>query len=440
MAILYIHINKINNKKYVGITKYSNPIMRWGENGTGYINSKFYDNGILQFGWENFEHILLNNDIDEDTAQQLESRLIKELDLTNEQYGYNESSGVKIRPNPNLDILCQNLIKNKININDFNINGEILQIEYRHVTNHYGINYLYTLYTEGKINTDLDCQRGYMWTEERQQGMWDTLLFGHRIPEFHAIREGLLYDIIDGKQRLTTIMEIINNNIACKKSYASEKLIPLFNQMNKTSFYFKDLPEYLQERILNTSCCVAEYSDVDGEDLIALFRKLNASMPLSDFSKGIADYILMRTDFTKYLIHHPTMQSIFTENDKAKSEDEKYLLRLAILIKKGINSNLVAREMARAYPEFTRKDLEKEKEIILNHLNIIQKHIGLLNGFRSIRSYLPIISFIIIEQKLNEEQIKSFFTTIRENNYSGRGDELNTTTIVNRYNMLMKLL
>jgi hypothetical protein len=414
--------------------------MRWGEDGSGYINSKFYDNGISQFGWDGFEHILLNNDLDEDTAQQLEARLIKELNLTDEQYGYNESNGVKIRPNNNLDVLCQNLIKNKININLANNNGEILQIEYRHVTNHYGINYLYSLYTEGKINTDLDCQRGYMWTEERQQGMWDTLLFGHRIPEFHAIREGLLYDIIDGKQRLTTIMEILNNNIPCKKSYASAKLIPLFNYLHTTSFCFKDLPEYLQERILNTSCCVAEYSDVDGEDLIALFRKLNASMPLSDFSKGIADYILMRTDFTKYLINHPTLDSVFTDNDRSKSEDEKYLLRLAILIKNGINSNLVAREMARAYPDFTRKDLENTKEIILKHLNTISKHIGILNGFRSIRSYLPIISFIVIEKNLNDEQIKKFFEIIRENNYPGRGDELNTTTIVNRYNMLLKLL
>lgn len=438
MAILYIHINKFNQKKYVGITKYSDPSMRWGEKGSGYINSKFYNNGILQFGWDGFEHIILNNDIDEDTAYQLEARLIKELKLTDEQFGYNESSGAKIRPNSNLDILCQNLIQTKIN--NQNPNQDILQIEYRHVTNHYGINYLYSLYTDGKINTDLDCQRGYMWTEERQQGMWDTLLFGHRIPEFHAIRKGLTYDIIDGKQRLTTIMEILNNNIPCKLNQSTDKLKPLFQQLNKNSFYFRDLPEYLQERILNTSCCIAEYSDVDGEDLVALFRKLNASMPLSEFSKGIADYILMRTDFTKYLIHQPALDLIFTENDKSKSEDEKYLIRLAILLKNGTNSNLTPKEMANAYPDFTRKDLEKFKNIILKHLNTILSDINLLEGFRSIKSYLPIISYIIIEKNLNQKQIQEFFLKIKENNYQGRGQDLNTSTIISRYNTLIKLL
>lgn len=439
MAILYIHINKINNKKYVGTTKYSDPIMRWGKNGGNYFGSKFYEYGISQFGWEGFEHIVLSNDLDEYTAQQLEARLIKELKLTDEKYGYNESNGAKIRPNNDFDILCQHLIKNKININTVNVE-KILQIEYHHVTNHYGINYLYSLYNEKKINTNLDCQRGYMWTEERQQGMWDTLLFGHRIPEFHAIRKGLQYDIIDGKQRLTTIMEILDNKIPCKRSYASEKLIPLFNLLHTNSFYFKNLPDYLQERILNTSCCVAEYSDVDGEDLIALFRKLNASMPLSDFSKGIADYVLVRTDFTTYLTSHKTLKNIFTEKDISKSEDEKYLLRLAILLKNGIKSNLVSREMAETYPSFSRKDLEEIREIISEHLDIIFKHIGLLKGFKSIKSFLPIISFIIIKEKLNDSQIEKFFKLVREKNYTGRGDELNVATTIKRYEMLMKIL
>ena len=119
--------------------------------------------------------------------------------------------------------------------------------EYRYTTNQYEINYLISLNTQGRINTELDCQRGYTWTEERKQGMWDTLIFGHRIPEFHAIREGLYYDIIDGKQRITTILKIVNNEIPCKKNYASEKLIPLFEQLKTSTIYFKNLPQYLQE-------------------------------------------------------------------------------------------------------------------------------------------------------------------------------------------------
>lgn len=440
MAVLYIHINKVNNKKYVGITNYSNPEMRWGKEGRGYINSKFYEKGISQFGWDNFTHIILNDDIDEDTAQQLESRIIKELKLTEDDYGYNEHCGVKIRIDNALDNLCTTLIKTKINPLD---NSEILQIEYRHNRADYRIDFLYTEYQKNNLNTNMDCQRGYVWTEERQQGMWDSLLFGHRIPEFHAIRHGSKkWDIIDGKQRLTTIMEILNNNIPCKKSYASERLVPLFKFINKSSFYFKDLPDYLQDRVLSTMLTFAEYYDVDGDDLVTLFRKLNASMALDEFSKGIANYILVRTDFTKHLIeeHNILLESIFSENARSKSEDEKYLLRLAILLKEGLKVDLSARNMSQLYPSFTRQDLENLKNKISNHLTRITKYISLLKSFKSIKSYLPIISYIVISKKLSDDQIEKFFCSIKNRNYPGRGDELNKATILNRYNELLTLL
>ena len=54
---VYIHINKINNKKYVGITKTSF-VKRWGKNGSGYTRDKksVFGRAIEKYGWENFAH------------------------------------------------------------------------------------------------------------------------------------------------------------------------------------------------------------------------------------------------------------------------------------------------------------------------------------------------------------------------------------------------
>lgn len=438
MACLYCHINKLNNKKYIGITKYSDPQQRWGSNGEGYKGSYFYDKGISQFGWDGFEHITLNDDIDYTSAQQLEARLIKSLNTTSAEFGYNESEGIKIIPNNTWDLICDSLIKTKLTpkTND----AFLLETAYRHTTPQYTLKYIFSLFKDNRINTDLDCQRGYVWTEDRQQGMWDTLLFGHRIPELHAIRQGLDYDIIDGKQRLTTVIKILNNEIPCKKAYASLSLIPLFEAMNKTSFMFKDLPEYLQERILNTSIYMAEYSDMKDEEMISLFKKLNASMPLNEFQKSIADYIPLRFDFTRYLISHPTIQKIFTDREVQKSEDEKYLIRVAILIKNGLNVNLQPREMANYYDSLKRADLKISKDVLLKYLDMIGEHIEILSNFRSLKSYLPIMTYIIYERNMSSNQIKSFFEKVKEANYPGRGDDLGRTTINNRYNTLIKLL
>ena len=54
---VYMHKNKINGKVYIGIT-YQNVKYRWRKNGEGYKKQKFY-NAIKKYGWDNFEHIIL---------------------------------------------------------------------------------------------------------------------------------------------------------------------------------------------------------------------------------------------------------------------------------------------------------------------------------------------------------------------------------------------
>lgn len=55
--IVYLHINKTNNKVYVGITSMA-VNNRWRE-GKGYIKCEIMNRAILKYGWNNFEHIIL---------------------------------------------------------------------------------------------------------------------------------------------------------------------------------------------------------------------------------------------------------------------------------------------------------------------------------------------------------------------------------------------
>lgn len=89
---VYMHINKINNKKYIGITS-RNPNVRFGKNGKGYYNSIVFYNAIQKYGWDNFEHIILFNNLTKKEAEQKEIDLIKEYNTTNRKLGYNMSKG-----------------------------------------------------------------------------------------------------------------------------------------------------------------------------------------------------------------------------------------------------------------------------------------------------------------------------------------------------------
>lgn len=75
---VYMHVNKINGKKYVGITK-QQPEKRWS-NGYGYKpkdgnNSPLYDD-ILKYGWHNFQHYILIKNIPVSLAKIMEIVLI----------------------------------------------------------------------------------------------------------------------------------------------------------------------------------------------------------------------------------------------------------------------------------------------------------------------------------------------------------------------------
>ena len=88
--IVYEHKNKINNKRYIGITC-QEPKKRWRK-GKGYKNSIFRK-AIDKYGWENFEHTILFENLTKDEAEQKEIELIKIYKTMNKKYGYNMCIG-----------------------------------------------------------------------------------------------------------------------------------------------------------------------------------------------------------------------------------------------------------------------------------------------------------------------------------------------------------
>lgn len=89
---VYIHKNKINGKVYVGQAK-GNPKFRWGKNGKNYKSSIFFWNAIQKYGWNEFEHIVLFENLTSDEANSIEIETIAKFNSTNPSFGYNIRGG-----------------------------------------------------------------------------------------------------------------------------------------------------------------------------------------------------------------------------------------------------------------------------------------------------------------------------------------------------------
>ena len=85
-GIIYLHKNKVNGKCYIGQT-FQKPNERW-KNGKGYYNQPKFYNAILKYGWNNFEHIILEQNLSEDIIDERERYWINYYNCLGEN-GYN---------------------------------------------------------------------------------------------------------------------------------------------------------------------------------------------------------------------------------------------------------------------------------------------------------------------------------------------------------------
>ncbi|MEG0908778.1 MAG: GIY-YIG nuclease family protein [Bacilli bacterium] len=97
MYYVYIHTNKINNKKYCGYT--NNPNYRWRSGGLEYRppkgkeNTRPFYNAIQKYGWDNFVKEIVFETVDIELAKSKEREIIKKLNLRDRKFGYNVAEG-----------------------------------------------------------------------------------------------------------------------------------------------------------------------------------------------------------------------------------------------------------------------------------------------------------------------------------------------------------
>lgn len=104
---IYLHKNKINGKVYIGQTKQYPPEKRW-KNGLGYKNCTHFYKAIQKYGWDNFQHIILEQkEMSPQDADNKEDYYIKLFNSQNQLYGYNITSGgyKTISPKANIEAI-----------------------------------------------------------------------------------------------------------------------------------------------------------------------------------------------------------------------------------------------------------------------------------------------------------------------------------------------
>jgi hypothetical protein len=207
------------------------------------------------------------------------------------------------------------------------------------------ISAFYELHLLGKFNYNPPCQRKSVWGEEQKSFLIDSILKNFPVPPIFLYRKidsdtgKESYDVIDGKQRLLSIIAFIGNEIALPDDFGDGA----FGDEGLNGKYFKDLKEH--KAVLWKYKLAIEYVESDEINIInSVFDRLNRNgVTLNPQELRKAKY--NASELYKYILE--LKEHVFWKNsliDGVKSnrlEDDEFIsdILFYLITNQIINSN-----------------------------------------------------------------------------------------------------
>ena len=133
-----------------------------------------------------------------------------------------------------------------------------------------------------EYSVDFIAQRSdEQWSDEQKVNLLDSIFCGIILPNMVIVQCEGKDTVIDGKQRLTTLKNYINNLFALPKD-----IINKYGYEVDDDKKFDVLSDELQKIILKTEIEITYYENCTREEAILLFNRYNSGTPLSKAQKA----------------------------------------------------------------------------------------------------------------------------------------------------------
>ena len=194
---------------------------------------------------------------------------------------------------------------------------------------------LYDMVLERMVDIAPEYQRHFVWDEARQSALIESLFLGIPIPSlFMATNRDASWEVIDGLQRLTTILNFIGNAEELKDLKINHKKLKLsglekLDSMN--GLQYEDLPKSMQFMLQTRPLRITVLNDrSDFNVRYDLFERMNTGgVTLHEQEIRNCVYIGEFNDFIKELAGNEDFRSVvkMTENSERSGSYEELVLR-----------------------------------------------------------------------------------------------------------------
>lgn len=269
---------------------------------------------------------------------------------------------------------------------------------------------------ESRINVDAEYQRGKVWSRPQQALLIDSILRGFDIPKIflRKLPDGseYLFDVIDGKQRLTAIWRFASDDFRLLR-----KIDPFPGIGDLGGKCWSELPNNAKDRLQFANITVSKIEDASRDEIHELFLRLQRGEPLNAAERRNAMSGPVRDFVANELAEHP----VWTETGLRAARfglHEHSAIVLALVSKNG-PTGLKGADLQQLYED---SEFDPDGEIasqtiqLLNDLGDVAK---LNPGY--IRTRWGLVDLFVVLMILREEgqvvspdQIMNFFQEFEE--------------------------
>lgn len=216
------------------------------------------------------------------------------------------------------------------------------------------IHQLYKKYRTFRLNFDLAIQRKQnIWDIKKQSLLIHSILVGYYVPAIVAIKDEGKLNVVDGKQRLSSVFLYTEND------FVLDKTTPTVNGVTIAGKTFSQLPEELQNILNNYKFDVSIGDNLSDTEIEDLFFRLNNGVPLNTIEITRALLGNKIISFLKDITDHPFFQHKINMSASAKKRytDQELVLQILRLIYHP-GEGLSSKEMKPFVEELKSEDLK----------------------------------------------------------------------------------
>lgn len=225
---------------------------------------------------------------------------------------------------------------------------------------------VYQRITQKKLNLQPDFQRKFVWTQEHIEKFIETILYGYPFPEIYTcLGETDLetittkHNVIDGQQRLTSIIKYIENDF--------EKNLTIVSP-------YKQLSKEQKESFLKYQIVIRDIGDVSDEIVREIFKRINLTkFKLDDIEIHNAVYDGQFIQTAKQLAKTIELKKygVLYESEFNRMADVLFFLSILSTLQKGYFTNDKEIEICIAELNETFDDQKIKIEQITSAFNLL---------------------------------------------------------------------